>query len=139
MADDTPSTEQSHFSNRLLSALIPSDLALLEPQLEPQALELKASLQEPNEPIEHVYFLEDGLASVVAHAPHDRSIEAGIIGDEGMTGLAIVLGVDRSPNDVYIQVAGRANRISVDALRSAIEASPSLHRLFLRFVQVFQI
>jgi CRP-like cAMP-binding protein len=139
MADDIQPTGQPRFANRLLSALAPSDLALLEPQLEPLALELRANLQAANEPIEYAYFLEDGLASVVAHAPHDRSIEAGIIGDEGMTGLPIVLGVDRSPNDVYIQVAGRANRLSADALRSAIDASPSLHRLLLRFMQVFQI
>ena len=50
-------------------------------------------------------FPETGVASVVAEHPNGRRIEIGIIGCEGMTGSAVVLGSDRTPHTTYIQVA----------------------------------
>ena len=69
--------------NRLLATLAPADFSLLEPQLERVPLLAGMRLIEPNTPIEHVYFLEQGIASVVATTPQDRRIEVGIIGREG--------------------------------------------------------
>jgi CRP-like cAMP-binding protein len=62
--------------------------------------------------IEHVYFIESGFASVLANGSTKPSIEVGIIGREGMTGLAIILGSDRAQHATYIQVAGTGLRIS---------------------------
>jgi CRP-like cAMP-binding protein len=93
--------------NRLLAALSSADLALLQPDLEPVSLELRQVLEAADTPITHSYFIESGLASVVAGNGNNRSrIEVGLIGFEGMTGLAIVLGSDRSPNENFMQVAG---------------------------------
>ena len=91
--------------NRLLRALSNADLALLQPDLESVALEVRKVLEEPNKPIKHSYFIERGLASIVAGNSHKR-LEVGLIGSEGMTGLPIVLGNDRSPHENFIQVAG---------------------------------
>ena len=66
--------------NRLLLALSLPDLSLLEPWLERVPLPVGTRLVEPNTPIEHVYFLERGIASVVAATPQGRRIEVGIIG-----------------------------------------------------------
>ena len=71
--------------NRLLAALSPADFSLLEPQLEPVPLPVRTCLAEPNRLIENVYFLEQGIASVVASTPQGRRIEVGIIGREGLT------------------------------------------------------
>ena len=68
-------------------------------------------------------FLESGYASVVADGPGKRSIEVGIIGREGMTGLSIVLGDDRSPHETYIQLAGFGHRMSAARLLVAIKQS----------------
>jgi CRP-like cAMP-binding protein len=96
-------------------------------------------LIEPNTPIEHVYFLEQGIASVVATTPQGRRIEAGIIGREGLTGLPILLGADRTPQECFIQTAGEGLRIGANDLRCAIAGSASLHQHLLRFVQAFMI
>ena len=79
--------------------------------------------------------MEDGLASVVAMGTDGERIEVGHIGREGMTGQSVVLGVDRSPEQTFIQVAGSALRMPVGSLRDAMKASPLLHGLLLRFVQ----
>src|SRR5215210_2632393 len=97
--------------NRLLAALLPADFSLLEPQLERLPLPASTRLIEPNTPIEHVYFLEEGIASVVAATLQDRRIEVGIIGREGMTGLPILLGADRAPRECFIQTSGEGLRI----------------------------
>ena len=71
--------------NRLLLSLSAHDFSLLEAQLEPVPLPVRTRLIEPNTPIEHVYFIEEGIASVVAATAQGRRIEAGIIGREGLT------------------------------------------------------
>jgi CRP-like cAMP-binding protein len=68
---------------------------------------------------------------------HKPSIEVGIIGREGMTGLGVVLGSDRAQHAVYIQVAGKGMRISADHLREADERSITLHRAMLLYAQAF--
>src|SRR3954464_4637823 len=118
---------QASVRNRLLAALSPADFSLLEPQLEPVPLPVRTCLAEPNTPIQHVYFLEQGIASVVASTPQGRRIEVGIIGREGLTGLPVLLGTDRSPHACFVQTPGAGWRIRADDLRRAMAASPSLH------------
>jgi CRP-like cAMP-binding protein len=122
--------------NRLLARLSRADFALLEPNLERMDLPVKKSLETRRKRIDHVYFIEAGFASVVANGS-DQGIEVGIIGREGMTGLAIVLGHDRAEHATFIQVAGRGLRISAANLRKADEQSSTLHRALLRYVHSF--
>ena len=90
----------------------------------------------PNKPIKHAYFIEYGLGSVVATNGHQR-LEVGLIGCEGMTGLPIVLGNDRSPNETFMQVPGHGIRIAADKLREAIAQSRSFERRLLTFAHAF--
>jgi len=133
-------TEISPFPgrNRLLAALSSADFALLQPDLDPVSLELRQVLETADEPITHNYFIESGLASVVAgNGNHRRRIEVGLIGFDGMTGLAVVLGNDRSPNENFMQVGGEGRRISSDRLRMAMQESRSLHGVLLNFAHAF--
>jgi CRP-like cAMP-binding protein len=125
--------------NRLLQAMSEDDFARLEPHLEPVILSVKDMLVEPNQPIEHVHFLEEGLASVVAISPDNERLEVGHIGREGMTGEPVILTVDQTPHQTFIQVAGSGLRMRAEALSGAMEASPSLKALLLRWVQVLMI
>jgi CRP-like cAMP-binding protein len=122
--------------NQLLAALSRADLALLQPHLERVPLKVRQILEAPNKPIKHSYFIESGLASIVAGNSH-RRLEVGLIGREGMTGLAVVMGNDRSPNENFIQVAGEGTRITVDRLRGAMQKSRSLEAAFLNFAHSF--
>jgi CRP-like cAMP-binding protein len=133
-----PSTAPNFQKNQLLAALSNADLALLQPHLEPVSLEVRQVLEAPNEPIKHCYFIERGLASIVALNGH-RRLEVGLIGSEGMTGLAIVLGNDRSPYENFIQVAGDGLRVSAGKLREALKQSRSLERVFLGFAHSFMV
>ena len=116
-----------------------ADFALLEPHLQPIQLPLRHDMERPNRPIDAVYFMEAGIASVVAVQANAIQVEVGLIGPEGMTGTAVVLGGKQSPYATYIQVAGEGLRITASELRAAMEASETLRKLLLKFVQVFMV
>jgi len=124
-------------SNRILSRLSRQEFARLEPHLEAVDLPVRKTLEARRKRIDQVYFIESGFASVVANGTNKPSIEVGIIGREGMTGLAIVMGHDRAQHDTYIQVAGHGLRISAAKLREADERSMILHRAMLRYAHAF--
>ncbi|MFZ0851556.1 MAG: Crp/Fnr family transcriptional regulator [Hyphomicrobiaceae bacterium] len=123
--------------NRLLARLPANELALLEPHLERVALPLRKQLETRSRRIEHAYFIEDGIASVVANGTRDDSIEVGLIGAEGMTAIAVILGAERAPHATFMQVAGSGLRLPSDALRQAMEQSAVLHRTLTRYAHTF--
>src|SRR4051794_2467359 len=106
------------FQNRILRRLSDDDVALLKPDLEPVTLPLRQVLEVPNRLISHAYFIEYGMASIVA-TNREKKLEVGLIGCDGLTGVPIILGNDRSPNETFVQVAGEALRIPADRLRAA--------------------
>lgn len=130
---DSPSRRK----NEVLARLAGADFALLKPHLVRVDLPVPMQLEAANARIDAVYFLESGFASVVADGPGKRGIEVGIIGREGMTGLSVLLGHDRSPHETYVQVAGRGQRLSAARLRSAMGQSARLHRSLLRAAHAF--
>jgi len=123
--------------NSLLARLAPKDFDALRPHLQAVDLPLRLDLEKPGRRIESVYFPETGFASVVALQAKDTAVEVGLIGCEGMTGLAVVLGNHQTPNSTYIQVAGTGHRISSEALRTAMAENPGLQSILLKFVQAF--
>ena len=125
--------------NRLLAVLSHADRDLLAPCLEVAGLDARQILEVPSDPISHVYFVESGLVSVVGTTQPDHRIEVGMVGYEGMTGLGIVLGDDRSANETMVQSAGSAMRISTALLREMMAASRSLTATLLRYVNVFMV
>jgi CRP-like cAMP-binding protein len=125
--------------NRILSRLSRADLALLRPHLETADLPLLMPLEKANSRIDMIYFIDKGFASVVADGPGKRDIEVGLIGREGMTGLAVVLGDDRARHATYMQAAGAGRRISAAGLRKAVAESASLRQSLLRCANAFLI
>ena len=126
--------------NRLLKALAPDDQERLAPHLVRVGLDARFSMERADEPIGYAYFMERGIASVVAcTSEKDRCIEGGLVGLEGVTASALILGDDRSPNETYVQVAGAAQRIAAEDLCAAMEESAPLKALLLRYVQTFFI
>jgi CRP-like cAMP-binding protein len=123
--------------NLLLASLGARDRALLADSLAPVDLPVETVLEEANKPIENVYFLESGIASVVAGA--GDLIEVGLIGREGMTGLSIVMGDDRSVNRTFVQGTGSALRMSAKNLGLAMDKSKTLRLGLLRYAQVFAV
>jgi CRP-like cAMP-binding protein len=117
-------------SNLILSRLSRGDLRLLERHLEAEDLPVRRVLHARNKRIDHVYFPESGIASVVANGKH--ALEIGIIGREGMTGMSVIFGSkERETHDTYIQVAGSGHRLAVRHLQEAMDASAALHKTLL--------
>jgi CRP-like cAMP-binding protein len=134
-----PRSVQPSVQNRLLAAMSAEDFGLLQANLEAVPLELRDVLVEPNKSIKYVHFVESGLASVIAVSPGREELEVGHVGREGLTGIAVINGVDRTPNRTIVQAAGSAFRLRADHLNEAMEESPSLRALLLRFMQTFLV
>ena len=124
-------------NNGLLKTLSAEDVDLVRPHLEPVALEQEASLFESYEPIKHVYFFESGLSSEVVVA--SKSIEVGCIGNDGCSGVPVLLGVDSSPHKAFMQAGGKALRIASPDLVGLMDDSRTLRELLLRYAHVFMI
>ncbi|TIM23513.1 MAG: Crp/Fnr family transcriptional regulator [Mesorhizobium sp.] len=130
--------ENDSYKNELLRRLNPGDLELLQPHLEACALHLRMNLEAAASEIETVYFLEDGIASVVATAS-SKEAEVGLVGVEGMTGAALVMGADYAPHECYVQSPGSALRIGAEPFKAALVNSPTLRLFLLRYVHYFHI
>jgi len=123
------SVDRSHaFPNKIFRAL---------PR--PQAKRLLASctvfdlsygnvLFEPGEKMEYVYFPTSGLVSLLTPVTDSVNVEVGLVGNEGMAGISMVLGVRVSPVRLLVQGTGSALRMKASVLRKAIEESPRLRR-----------
>jgi CRP-like cAMP-binding protein len=131
---------QRNTGNILLRSMTSEDFALLEPHLERVPLQVGQVVAEINTPIDMIYFPEGGVVSFSDVLSGGERIGIGILGCEGVTGCAVLLGCRTSPHEASVAVAdGDAVRISTAALLQACERSESLRVLLLRFVQTFTI
>jgi CRP-like cAMP-binding protein len=112
--------------NALLRALPPYDFDRLYPLLEKVTLTPRRVLQHTALPIEHVYFIEDGLISVLASADEKTCVEVRLVGSEGAIGSEAILGATISPLRHYVQIGGSAFRIGVADLNRAMAEMPAL-------------
>ena len=129
----------SRFKNWLLQSLEPKDLDRIAPKLTSARLEVRRNFERPGEKINEICFPETGIVSVVARNHEGRAIEAGLIGREGVTGLAVLLGDSQSPNEAYVQVPGAGQTMLVDDLVTAMRESESLRLRLLQYVHNFII
>ncbi len=123
------------FRNVLLKSATDDCLAAIEPHVERVELKELEIISQPGKPAEYVYFVEQGVLSVISHLDEGRDVELGIIGKEGMSGEAICLGDDRSPFAVVVEMPGSAWRLPADRFRLAIQQSRELHAFLLRYVR----
>jgi CRP-like cAMP-binding protein len=130
-----PQPEQSTFRNRLLAALPPEDFARLAAHLEPASLAANQVLTAPDEPIRFVHFPEAGVVSVLAMVGEGKVLEVGLIGREGLVGLPALLGTDRTPHEIRVQLAGTGWRMSAAVLRRELDRGPRLRGLLLLYVE----
>lgn len=112
--------------NHLLLALPRHELERLYPLLEKVTLTPRRVLQHAGVPIEHVYFVEEGLVSVLAKTDERNAVEVWLIGREGAVGSAAALGSRGSALSYFVQIGGSALRIGVQDLHRAMTDSPAL-------------
>lgn len=114
--------------NRLLGSLPPAELSILEPHFREVDLPLGERLYRAGDPMEYVYFPQQGVISLVVMMA-DAPVEVAMIGREGLLGGAALFGVKRATTDARVQVRGKASRIPVARFRQAAEQSEMLREL----------
>lgn len=119
--------------NKVLLCIPDAEYRRICQQLEFVDLPNHLSLHEPHKKQRFVYFLNRGLASIVVAMRGGRDVEAGVVGYEGAVGVAVVVGLDRSPLRVVMQIQGDGFRISSQALCAALGAAPDLQMRLNRY------
>lgn len=133
-AANTPS-EQSR--NHLLARLPLGELEAVRPLLTTVRLASKQSLAEPSQPMTYAYFPHDTVISMSAIDSVGGSVEVGSVGCEGLAGLPLLLGTDRSIGRMVAQIGGDADRVEASALQREVNRLPELRRLLLLYTQAF--
>jgi len=136
MASNAPQ-KSSSIRNRLLIALPRKERDRLFPTLEHVDLKSRQVLLKQNAPIDHVYFVQDGMVSLVKRSKKGPVIEVGLVGKEGMVGSLAVLGADAISDEAIVQVPGSAFRMRADVLRKEAARNAATRDLLHRFVQAF--
>lgn len=121
--------------NRLLADLPPEDLSELIQHLEPVSLPKKQILYEVGAPLDRVYFIEEGLASVLTTMEDGASSEVGMVGPEGLVGASALLGGSVSAQHIVMQLPGRGHHIPAKHCKSVFDHSPEVRRVVLRFIE----
>jgi CRP-like cAMP-binding protein len=121
--------------NRLLSALSRDLQIRLLPRMEKISLPIRQVLYEADTPIAHVYFPVSGVTSLVISLKGGESVEVATIGNEGMVGIAVFLGAERSPAKAFCQVAGQALKMRSDSFRRALEEHAEFADVVRRYTQ----
>jgi CRP-like cAMP-binding protein len=124
---------QSEIGNQFLSLLPEEEYKQLLPGLEQVRMEIGDPIHEADEPIEYVYFPINCIVSQVTTLSDGFSVEAGIIGREGCSGVEFTFYRTTSPRPTHIQLAGDSLRIKVDKFQAALEQSSALDKLMRRF------
>ncbi|HYW58885.1 MAG TPA: Crp/Fnr family transcriptional regulator [Xanthobacteraceae bacterium] len=119
--------------NRLLAKLPRHELEAISPDLEPVQLVLRQVLHSPFEPIEHVFFVTRGVASLVNEPETGDIVEFATVGPEGMVGFPVFLGTKSVPSRAIMQVPGAAMRMKASDFERALGRTPTLHNLLLRY------
>jgi len=124
-------------SNRLLLALPPRNLKQLAPNLEFIRCEPKQILSDVDASIDHVFFPNSGVISVVAVYADGNVIEMATIGREGCAEVQAFFGAKRSSARLLVQIPGSAAKMSGAAFNRAMKSMPSFHGLMSAHVQAF--
>jgi CRP-like cAMP-binding protein len=125
------------FRNRILSTLTPDSVESLG--LKRVELPLRKALYEPETPIETVYFLEAGVASVVSLMSNGGTAEVGTFGREGMAGSVLLLETNSSPFRYFMQLEGHGYQASAERFKAAAARQENLRKTVMRYESLFRL
>jgi CRP-like cAMP-binding protein len=130
-------TKRAPDGNLLLAALSAEDRLRLLGDHSPVDLGLSETLSDAGDRIRHVYFPIDGFISLITPGVGRAQLEIGLVGNEGMLGVPLLLGVNVTPIRALVQGAGHAWRIDTAHFLRAIESYPGIRAALNRYLFVF--
>jgi CRP-like cAMP-binding protein len=126
-----PRTPQ-RYKNMVLASLPKAEIERLQPHLSPVPLKIRQQLLDGE--ATHVYFVEEGLASVVLSMQDGTTVEVGVIGKDGVVGLPMLLGGSQIPGETFVQVEGSGFRIDAKFLKEQFERPGQLRSHLQKYV-----
>jgi len=132
-SESEDSLRTSGYKNTLLKALDGDVIERL--RLQPVKFELKHEIENPGNPIDRLYFLEDGMASMTTTFKDGSQVEVGMFGYESVIGVSTLMGTKKSLNRVYTQIAGHGYSCHVEDARREFRLGGAFQSLALRYVQ----
>jgi CRP-like cAMP-binding protein len=124
--------EGKHVTNKVLLATPDNEYQLMRPDLTYVDLPDHLSLHEPTQSIEFVYFPNRGMVSQVVVTKDGRTVEVGVVGNEGYVGAGLAVGLSRSSVREIVQVAGDGFRMMGNALERILRSAPQLQMILSR-------
>src|ERR1700731_145016 len=129
-------TEGKPVGSLILLSIPDSDYSALRPHLEYVSLPNHLILHESGGKLEFAYFPNRGLISLVVVMKDGKTVEAGIVGNEGFTGTPAAVGLNRSSLQAVVQITGDGFRVEVGALQNTLESAPRLQLILGRYAAV---
>jgi CRP-like cAMP-binding protein len=103
--------------------------------LQPVKFELMHEIEYPGSPIERLYFVEEGMASMTTTFKDGSQVEVGMFGYESVIGVSALMGAKKSLNRIYTQIAGHGYSCTIESARKEYRLQGEFHTLVLRYVQ----
>ena len=120
--------------NTILLSIPDNEYSIVRPDLEFIALPDRHSLHEPNRALKYAYFLNRGMISLVVVTRSGKTVEIGVVGNEGFCPAPMLVDLKRSPHRAIVQIAGDGFRMTAAALKKASWACPEFQRILTRYV-----
>ena len=131
-ADERTNIDGKHVSNKVLLATPDNEYQLMRPDLTYIDLPNHLSLHEPTQSIDFVYFPNRGMVSQVVVTKDGRTVEVGVVGNEGYVGAGLAVGLSRSSVREIVQISGDGFRMMGNALERILRSAPQLQMILSR-------
>jgi len=119
--------------NKLLLAAPDEEFRLIRPHLQFVTLTQHMNLHQPHRTVKFAHFPNEGLISLIIEMKDGKSVEAGILGNDGASGIPAVLGLARSPLREAVQVSGTGFRVKIGAMREILPSTPQFRMILGRY------
>ncbi len=127
--------KEEALQNHLLAGVTPEELERLLPSLQPVTLPLGKVLYESDEKMDYVYFPTTAIISLLYIMENGSTAEIGVVGNDGMVGIAIFMGGDTTPNRAVVQSAGKTLKMKAGMMKDEFTRGGRFHNLCLRYTQ----
>jgi CRP-like cAMP-binding protein len=119
--------------NHLLLSMPEAEYLSIRSELEFISLPHHLCLHEPHQVVEYLYFPNEGVISLVVELKDGKTVEAGLVGNEGVAGMPAIFGLKRSPLREVVQIPGDGFRVKVERLKELLPATPYLEATLQRY------
>jgi CRP-like cAMP-binding protein len=128
-------TEEGARGNHLLAGITDEEIARLLPHLQPVSLTLGKVLYESDEKLDYIYFPTTAIISLLYIMENGATAEIGVVGNDGLIGIAIFMGGDTTPNRAVVQSAGKALKMKSQMMKEEFTRGGRFHNQCLRYTQ----